>query len=255
MQRVACSDMTKRLSAFVQPIVNICSGQTVGLEVLVRYWLHQLDRCYYLSPAEILSKSSSVEEFNTVTVGLFNVVSKYMQALNSSSLLFITFNIVPAQLNCAGFISEALRFKNKITSNVNLILEIVEGYGSYLDENTHQGIRFLSRHNVLFAIDDFGNKSLALNYIKFPGFSLLKLDRSLTSVVQGNLSYEKMISTLVKITNQLGVKLIAEGIEKEDQLELLERCGVQYYQGFIYAKPCHINDYFLKKKEESQLFY
>ncbi|HEE9874872.1 EAL domain-containing protein [Citrobacter braakii] len=244
-----CSDMTKSLSAFVQPIVNACSGLAVGLEVLVRYRLNKPGGCCYLPPAEFLGELSSAEKFNAVTVGLFNVVSAYMHAINSSGLSFITFNIAPPQLNCTDFLSEIVRFKNEMPSNINLILEMVEGYGSHLNENVDQAIRLLSRHNVLFAIDDFGNKSLALSYIKSPNFSLLKLDRTLATVAQENLSFEKAIKSMVTITNQLGVKLVAEGIETEKQLALLQRCGVQHFQGFLYAKPCHITDYFLNEKE------
>lgn len=239
----------KSLSAFVQPIVNTYSEQTIGLEVLLRYRCENNDQCHYVSPVSALKELNTVKEFNSVTICLFRLVIPHMQAIKNSSISFLTFNIIPQQLVCDDFVNEVAMFKQLMPSGVNLILEVIEGYGVYLDVNIRRSMNQLSEHNVFFAIDDFGNKSLALRYIKQPQFSLLKLDKSLAAMSQGKLDFEKAIKSMVTITNKLGVKLVVEGVETQRQLTLLQRCGVQNFQGFFYARPCHIKEYFTEKEE------
>lgn len=238
----------KSLSAFVQPIVDTYSGQAVGIEVLLRYRLEDNDQCHYLPPDSLLDELNTADEFNAVTIGLFQLVATHMQAIKSSSISFITFNIIPQQLVCRKFVDEVKAFKQSMPPNVSLILEVVEGYGARLDTDIRKSIRQLSEHDVFFAIDDFGNKSLSLRYIKHPQFSLLKLDKSLAAISKGKLNFEKMIKTMVAITNRFNVKLVVEGVETEKQLTLLQRCGVQHFQGFFYAKPCHIKEYFIEQE-------
>ncbi|MEG0866457.1 MAG: EAL domain-containing protein [Hafnia sp.] len=243
-------DIQNRLSAFVQPIVNASTQNTVGVEILLRYSITNADGTNsYASPDYLLNQIRSINGYNLISTKLFHIVSDYFQSSQSprvkmiNSWSFISFNIIAFQLQSESFINEIIDFRKRMPSCIDLVLELVEGYGAELSDSIIESIERLSVHGVKFGLDDYGHESISLKYVESLRCSLLKMDKELSVIYKGALMYENTIKSLVFLTSMMNVRLIAEGVETEEQLNLLKKCGVEDIQGFYYAKPSPLATY------------
>ena len=118
-----------------------------------------------------------------------------------------------------------------------LELEITE---SYIMQNIEQVAGTLSKLRGLgvgISIDDFGTGYSSLSYLKQLPIDNLKIDRSFIQDIPQNANDEKITAAIIAMANQLGLKVIAEGVETEQQLAFLQARGCDFVQGFYIAKP------------------
>ncbi|MDZ8259095.1 EAL domain-containing protein [Nostoc sp. ChiQUE01b] len=119
----------------------------------------------------------------------------------------------------------------------SIALEITE---SMLIENISQTIDLLTQlkdRKIQISIDDFGSGYSSLNYLHRLPADNLKIDRSFVSQMQeGNRNYQ-VVSTIIALSNQLGLAVIAEGIETPQQLQWLQELGCEFGQGYVFSKP------------------
>ncbi len=119
----------------------------------------------------------------------------------------------------------------------SIALEITE---SMLIDNISQTIDLLTQlkdRKIQISIDDFGSGYSSLNYLHRLPADNLKIDRSFVSQMQeGNRNYQ-VVSTIIALSNQLGLAVIAEGIETPQQLQWLQELGCEFGQGYVFSKP------------------
>lgn len=96
---------------------------------------------------------------------------------------------------------------------------------------------------IRFALDDFGTGYSSLAYLKRLPVEKIKIDRSFVRDISHDLSDEVIVRTIIVMSNTLGMKVIAEGIETEDQRDILARNGCYTYQGYLFGKPLPIEDF------------
>ena len=101
---------------------------------------------------------------------------------------------------------------------------------------------------IQIAIDDFGTGYSSLNYLKNFHIHRLKIDRSFVRDMMNGPKDAKIVGTIVSIAHALNLKVIAEGVETEEQLEFLRNLQCDEIQGFYYSKPLSAND--IEKKYE-----
>ncbi|MBR6599283.1 MAG: EAL domain-containing protein, partial [Oscillospiraceae bacterium] len=102
------------------------------------------------------------------------------------------------------------------------------------------------------AMDDFGTGYSSLSYIQKMPISLLKLDRSFIMFLEDDLVAQEIVSAVIKIAKSKKIETIAEGTETEGQVEILERFGCDYAQGFLFGKPMkasELTDYLKRSKQ------
>ncbi len=90
---------------------------------------------------------------------------------------------------------------------------------------------------ILIAIDDFGTGYSSLEYLRKMPLDFLKIDKSFIKDLTGENSSRILIETIVSMAKHLGVLTIAEGVETEQQFDILYECGCDYFQGFLFGKP------------------
>ena len=100
-----------------------------------------------------------------------------------------------------------------------------------------QQMQELRDMGLKLAMDDFGTGYSSLSYIQKMPITLLKLDRSFITLIEDDLVAQEIVSAVIKIAKSKKIKTIAEGVETEGQLKMLEDFGCDYVQGFLFGKP------------------
>ena len=106
-----------------------------------------------------------------------------------------------------------------------------------------QALEKLKEYGFSISIDDFGVRNASLSLFTTINFDILKLDRSLVKTLAQNQKARILIRSLAVICSDLGIKLIAEGVETLEQLDILKELRCNEVQGYLFSKPLPLNDF------------
>ena len=241
--RAALDDDQLRLT--YQPIVDVRTGGVVGLEALVR-WHHPVRGV--LSPAEFISIAEEtgliVALGDWVLAEALTQAQRWRDRVPGCEDLWISVNVSPRQLR-SGALPAALAgtlartgFPPELTC-----LEITES--ALMDEaGPHQeNMQALRALGVHLAIDDFGTGYSSLAYLKTLPVSIVKIDRSFIDDLGGHdTSASAIVAAIVGVADALGLRVVAEGVEAEQQAQELRRLGVLLGQGYFWSWPLPAED-------------
>lgn len=119
----------------------------------------------------------------------------------------------------------------------SLMLEITESLIMQDVEVAMQSLRALKRLGVMIAVDDFGTGHSSLSYLKRFPIDYLKIDQSFIRNIGQNVEDEAIVRTIVALADSLRLKVVAEGVERADQLAFLQELGCDEAQGFLLGRP------------------
>ena len=215
-----------------QPIIAAESGRIIGVEALLR-WTHK-DRGA-ISPAQFVSVAEQMGLM--VDLGAF-VLRRALQDAKNWPSLYMSVNLSPLQARDRGIVDivrDALRQSG--IAHTRLVLEITEGVLIDNPEDMLRRIAELRAIGVKIALDDFGSGYSSLGYLQRFPFDKLKLDRSFVSALGHSANAAVIIQAVVALGRALGVTVVVEGVETEEQRVLLRLAGCDEMQGFLFAKP------------------
>jgi len=229
----------ERLRIFYQPIVELEQGTLSGLEALAR-WPADAER--EISPIEFIP----VAEDTGMIRALGRIVLREACARLSSwraegvveEDVTISVNVSARQLGEAGLledVTDALR-RSALPARA-LRLEITEGTIMRDPERLPEILDQLEEVGVATHIDDFGTGYSSLTFLRHFAGNALKIDRSFVDSICADHGSAEIVRTIIGLARNLGLDVIAEGVETEEQLHALRRLGVRYAQGFLFAKP------------------
>jgi Amt family ammonium transporter len=234
-----------QFEVYYQPIISLEDESVVGFEALLRWFHPELDEITPDRFIPVAERTGLILELGEkVLNSACGRLSEWQSALPDSNGLIMSVNVSPRQMddrNIIGMIDGVLA-----ETGVNpelLKLEITE---SLIMQDTRAAIEFfetLRSRGVRLAIDDFGTGYSSLGYLhRFP-VDYLKVDKSFVS---GEAATESatIIKSVVNLAENYGFKVIAEGAETRDQVEMLKRLGCHEAQGFYFAKPMKPEDAF-----------
>ncbi|BFM15826.1 hypothetical protein R50073_20090 [Maricurvus nonylphenolicus] len=228
----------------LQPQIDIKTRQLVGCESLLR-WQHP--QRGLIGPAEFLTIAEESNLIIQIGEWTLNKASQIQQQLKNQDLSNkqISVNIHPKHFRCPDFVDKTLKI---ITSNgaspKDICLEITEGVAiDNLQEAAHK-ISLLQEVGIKVAIDDFGIGYSSLSYLVNLQARELKLDRSFISQLSHKREARLMVKNLVSLAHQLNIQVVAEGVETEQQRQLLADLNCDILQGYLESKPLSLADYY-----------
>ncbi len=224
-----------------QPLVNIATGQPLGMEALVR-WTHPT--LGPVGPDEFIpyaERSGAIVELGRFVLREATAFAARIDALAPGSDLTLSVNISPNQVTYEGIYDDVASALRDAGFHANrLMLEMTE---SSLIETQGKTLALFNRFKKLGAqmcIDDFGTGYSSLRYLQDFPIDLVKLDRGFISSVNDEnmgLANEAIVEMTMSLARALNMSVVAEGIETERQVAILKIFGVVVGQGFFFAKP------------------
>ncbi|MEM9089450.1 MAG: EAL domain-containing protein [Cyanobacteria bacterium P01_F01_bin.53] len=224
---------------YYQPIVDILNNRLIGFEALVR-WQHP--ERGFVSPGDFIPLA---EELGLIVPLDSWVLKTACQQLASWTTKFadcfplkISVNLCAQDIRNPSLIDDIDQLLAETGLDGSAIcLELTE---SILVEDMSQTIDLLTQlkqRNIQISIDDFGTGYSSLSYLhRFPADNL-KVDRSFVSHMEIENRDYQLVSTIITISHQLGLTVVAEGIETQQQLQWLQQLGCELGQGYLFSKP------------------
>jgi EAL domain-containing protein (putative c-di-GMP-specific phosphodiesterase class I) len=219
-----------------QPQVSVTTGEIVGVEALAR-WRHpklgELGAVPLFSAAErsdfLMQLSAHVQK------KAVRMAAAWPDAL---AKLRVSVNVTAGDIAQPGFAEQFLAMVDEAGfDRGRLTVEVTES-GLIEDLNAAATLLATLRAGGLrVAIDDFGTGYSSLAYLKALPLDYLKIDRRLSQDIGGSARDRIVVRGVIEMARSLGLSVIAEGVETEEQLTLLAREGCNYYQGFLCAPP------------------
>ncbi|MDT0594950.1 sensor domain-containing protein [Glaciecola petra] len=225
-----------QLNLLYQPIYHI-DGKICGAEALVR-WNH--DELGIVSPNEFIPVSE--ENGLIVPIGLWVLdescrVIRHWHDLGYTHLV-MSVNVSYRQINSDDMVKEVQRILTKYQlSGASLILELTERVFADDLKLVQRNITKFTEMGVQTAIDDFGVGYSSLSYLKKTKFSSLKIDRDFIKDIDSNSASRKLCSAITTMASGLGLSVTAEGVETNEQLQILTAMNIDKYQGYLMSKP------------------
>ncbi len=226
----------KEFTLNYQPQVDLNTKKIDGLEVLIR-WKHP--EYGFISPIEFIPIA---EETGLIAlIGnwvLKNACHQFKQWLKIGiPLQRIAVNVSSRQFKDKNFVKTVrdILHETKLEPSC-LELEITESVTQQVEEATII-MKELKKLGVHLSIDDFGTGYSSLNYLRHFPIDKLKIDKSFVGEINNHVQGRAIVRTIIELGNNLGFKVIAEGIENEQQLTFLHENNCHFGQGYFFSKP------------------
>ncbi len=229
----------KEFSLNYQPIISLDKGKIVGFESLIR-WMHPTRGI--IMPDDFIPITE--ENGLILSIGKW-VIYESCRQMREWQLTFpetedfvMNVNLSPSQLEQEDLIKQICDILDatKLAPRC-LKLEITE---SVLMKNTEKAIKTVSdlqKLGIKVSIDDFGTGYSSLSYLHNFSIDTLKVDRSFINLIGSEKEKTEIIQTIIALAKNLGIDVVAEGVETREQLNFLRDNDCEYGQGFYYSKP------------------
>jgi PAS domain S-box/diguanylate cyclase (GGDEF) domain len=220
-----------------QPIINLNSGKLIGVESLVR-WIHPIKGV--ISPMEFIplaEETGLIHEIGkwVLKTALFQKKSWEEQGYPHIKM---SVNISGKRVTNNDLINEVRELILKTNLKCDEIqLEVTE---TAVMEDINASTRVLKElrdMGVKIALDDFGTGYSSLTYLERLPIDIVKLDRNFIKGISNVAQSNVIVESVIKLTHDLNLGIVAEGIETKDQLEFLKLNNCDYGQGYLFSKP------------------
>jgi diguanylate cyclase (GGDEF)-like protein len=222
---------------YYQPQMGLKNRHIKGVEALIR-WNHP--RLGLLPPGEFLPVAEEsgyiVEMGKWVIRNAFKTLRKWEERGIAPDRVAI--NISPRHLEQRDFVDHFMHLMKEFAVTPQRVeIELTENLFIRDPGAMVRKLQSLAAHGVMVAIDDFGTQYSSLSYLqKFP-IHTLKIDKSFVWEIDREYRQHAIIKAIISIAHGLGLNLIAEGVETDEQLKFLESQGCDEIQGYLVSRP------------------
>lgn len=220
-----------------QPQMSLVDGTTVGMEALVR-WKHPV--LGLVSPARFIPTAEETDLIVTLGEWILEEACRQARTLldEGFSLGHVAVNLSARQFRDRRLVASVREILQRTGLDPGkLELEITEGVVMYDVDAVIEKMGELKALGVLLSIDDFGTGYSSLSYLRRFPIDRIKIDQSFTREVESSDDAAAIARAVIELGKALGLRVIAEGVEREGQMRFLRRNGCHEIQGYIYARP------------------
>ena len=226
----------KEFNLFYQPIINLNSGKIIGVEALIR-WFHPIKGM--ISPMEFIPLAEENALIHDIEEWILETA--FMQKKQWESMGYadikMSINISGKSVTRDGFVNEIKDLLSRVKIKNNIQFEVTETALMKDLDTSIKVLREIKEMNIKIALDDFGTGYSSLTYIKKLPIDVVKLDKDFIKNISKIEEEEVIVDYVIKLTHQLNLKIVAEGIETREHLEFLKLNGCDYGQGYFFSKP------------------
>lgn len=225
-----------QLRVYYQPLVDVETGKTASVEALMR-WEHPLDGL--VLPQTFIELSEETGLIIEMGQWLLNEACRTVKNWwQTHPGLKLSINVSSRELLQHDYADRLLSILNQNDfPGEMLILEISEAVLLKDMENNVNTLKKLSNMGVQIAIDNFGSGYSSLSYIQTLPLHVLKIDRSFIEKIKSKDDSSTILFAIVSMAKGLGLSIVAEGVETEEQLNFLKKIGCNNAQGFYLSRP------------------
>ncbi len=233
----------QQFEVFYQPIVALGSNEIFKAEALIR-WQHP--ERGIVSPLEFISVAEDTGLINEIGDWVFKQAASQAVIWRQHQPDFqISVNKSPVQFrnasqNCANWLE---LLKTLGLDGSSIAVEITEGLLLDARDVVIEQLDLFRNAGIQIAIDDFGTGYSSLAYLRKFNIDYVKIDRSFTSNIKVGSSDMVLCEAIIVMAHKLGMKVIAEGIETQEQMELLLGADCDYGQGYFFSKPVPASEF------------
>ncbi len=222
-----------------QPVVDLASGQLKGFEALIR-WMHP--KRGVISPMEFIPMAEEtgliVPIGRWVLLRACAIMAGWRRVVPNANGIYLAVNISGKQFSQPDLLEHVKRALQKADLPPECLrLEITE---TAIMENAASAVDRLHRlknNGITISIDDFGTGYSSMSYLQRFPLDALKVDISFVRSLDQRPENQAIVKAIVSLAHTLGLKVVAEGVEKESQREFLLSLGCEYGQGFLFSRP------------------
>ena len=244
----------KQFELYYQPKVSLVSGNIESVEALIR-WNHP--ERGLVPPNEFISYAE--ESGLIVPLGRWVIETAAKQAAlwkKQGLNLRIAVNVSARQLRAPTLLedfTQAILSNNLSPSMIDL--ELTESCLIDDERHAHRLIRMFRELGAQVHMDDFGTGYSSLSQLARLPLDVLKLDGSFIKSIHSDVKAQALVRSMVAVGHELSLKIVAECVETSEQADFLRQIGVDYAQGYLYAKPLKLTDFeaFMKASSNKML--
>lgn len=227
------------LEVYYQAVQSLETDEICGFEALVR-WNHPIYG--FLPPSEFVPLAEDNNLINQIDNWMLAAGCRQMREWQKAGIvsdeMMISVNVSTRQFAQNGLVENVRRvLQETCLKPACLQLEITESAMAKNMKNTARLLRELNQIGVSIALDDFGTGYSSLSYLHAFPISTLKIDRSFITRMSEEADGAEIVRAIISLARNLQIRVIAEGIETEIQLEQLREMGCDMGQGFLFSKP------------------
>ncbi len=231
-----------QLMLYLQQRVDSYTGYLCGFEALLR-WHHPL--MGLISPDRFIPLAEEtaliIEIGNWVANSTCELIARWRN--EGKSIQSISINVSAKQLKDSSFCRtpEKSMQRHGISSS-QIAIELTESAMIGDDKITQSELRMLEGMGIKLTIDDFGTGYSSLSHLQKLNVDVLKIDKSFVHVLTSADQSEPLCQAMIQIGKTLGMAVVAEGVETQDQLQALQSMGCDEIQGFLISEPLPVSE-------------
>ncbi|NEW06938.1 EAL domain-containing protein [Paenibacillus sp. SYP-B3998] len=233
-----------------QPLIHMRSGEIIGVEALIRWVRPGIG---FLSPDQFIVQAEETDSIVDIGYWVLNTVCEQLQGWIMEGLppLMMSVNCSARQLLDLNFPKQLAETIQRTNLNPSLLcLEITENTAMMENENVLKACEEIMRLGVKLSIDDLGSRYASLMLLKRLSIHSIKIDRSFVKNIVQDEQDQTLIQGIISLSRELGNQVIAKGVEKFEQWELLSTLGCDEVQGYFLSRPLEAQELlrFMKQK-------
>ncbi|TCH63723.1 EAL domain-containing protein [Acinetobacter sp. ANC 4862] len=239
----------KQFKLVYQPVIDAHSGQLKSVEALIR-WQHP--QRGLISPADFIPFAERTGQIVVIGQWVLQQACQDIMEWNKkhAAALSVAVNLSPLQFRRTGFLHDLQKTLADTQLPPELLkIEVTETMLIAGADRSSEILKAVRDLGVKVSVDDFGTGYSSLSYLRTLPIDEIKLDRSFIEHLPGNEKDSAIVAAIIVMAHQLGLNVVAEGIENHAQAQFLRKYKCNYFQGYYFAKPACLAELKLNYKQ------